>query len=114
MMGFEPMSIPFIKMCHDKGLGCGDFDQIEIIGENIENVNFNFHTGKSPVVFWDQLLRKKIPIFEPLLFHTKLFALCIAASGIYHDYIWYPTIGKKRIKRFMQTKWGELWNKYKF
>jgi len=112
MFGFDPMTIPFIKMAHDRGLGCGDFDQIEIIGEDIYGVNFNFKTKKSPVIFWDQMLRKKIPIFEKILFHTKLFNLCIMGSGIYHDKIWYPLIGKKRIKEFMKTEWGTLFQKY--
>jgi uncharacterized protein (DUF362 family) len=112
MFGFDPMSIPFIKKAHDKGLGCGDIDQIEIVGEDISNVNFHFQTKKSPVVFWDQMLRKKFPIFEKWLFHTKLFNLCIMGSGIYHDKLWYNLVGKRRINTFMQTEWGSLFSKY--
>jgi len=112
MMGFNPMKINFIKKSHDLNLGCGDPDQIDVVGENIKDINFNFSTGKSPVIFWDQMLRKHIKITEPILFHTPLFALCIAGSYIYHDYIWYNTIGKKRIKEFMKTDWGKLFKKY--
>ncbi|MBW2994714.1 DUF362 domain-containing protein, partial [Candidatus Woesearchaeota archaeon] len=112
MFGFEPMSIPFIKMAHDKGLGCGDVEQIEIIGEDIAKENFHFKTKRSPVVFWDQMLRKKIPFIEHILFHTKLFNLCIMASGIYHDKFWYNLVGKRRIKEFMKSEWGQLFLKY--
>ena len=112
MMGFDPMKIPFIKIAHDKGLGMGDIKQIDIEGEDISKVNFGFKTGKSPVVYFDQLLRKKFPILEPLLFHTPLFKMCIFGSAFYHDHLWYPTVGKKNIRKFKKTKWGALFDKY--
>ena len=61
IMGFDPMTIPFIKMAHDDGLGCGDPDQIEILGDEISGLNFKFHSGKSPVVAGNQLFRKGGP-----------------------------------------------------
>ena len=113
MMGFDPLKIGFIKMAHDKGLGIGDPGQIEIIGENIENVNFGFKTGKSPVIYFDQLFRQgAFSFLEPMLFHTGLFALCIMGSEYYHDYVWYPTIGRYRINKFKKTEWGKLLEKY--
>lgn len=113
MMGYDPLKIPFIKIAHDKGLGCGDVEQIEIIGEDISNVNFNFTTNKSLVIAGDQLFRKgALSFIEPLLFHTPLFKFCIFASAFYHDYLWYPTAGKKYINQFMKTQWGELFQKY--
>lgn len=112
MMGFDPMKIPFIKIAHDRGLGIGDVKQIDVIGENIKNVNFGFKTGKSPVVYFDQFFRKKYPIFEPILFHTPLFNMCIFASAFYHDHLWYPTTGMKNIRKFKKTKWGLLFDKY--
>jgi uncharacterized protein (DUF362 family) len=112
LMGFDPMSIPFIKMAHDRGLGCGDIGQLDIVGENISEIDWGFKTGRSPVVFADQLLRKKFPIIEPLLFHTKLFRLAVMGSAIYHDKVWYPLVGKKRIRKFMSSAWGNLWRDY--
>jgi len=112
MMGFDPMKIPFIKMAHDKGLGNADLKQIDIVGEDISNVNFNFSTGKSPVIFFDQLFRKNLKSVEKILFHTPLFKACIFGSEFYHDYLWYNTIGKYRINKFMKTDWGKLFKKY--
>ena len=113
MMGFEPLKIKFIKMAHDKGLGMGDVKQIELVGEDISNVNFGFKSAKSPVVFGDRLFRfGAFKFFERLLFHTKLFRLCVFGSEFYHDHLWYNTIGKRHIKKFMNTKWGKLWQKY--
>ncbi len=113
MMGFDPMKIPYIKIAHDMGLGCGDVRQIDMVGDDISKVNFHFSTGRSPVIFFDQLFRKRIRAIEPLLFHTKLFKLCILGSELYHDYIWYPLAGKPKINRFMKTEWGKLFKRYK-
>ncbi len=110
MMGFEPMEIKKIKIAHDMGLGCGDIEQIEIIGEDISGINFNFSTKRSPVIFFDQLTRKSF--IEPLLFRTWFFNFCILGSAIYHDKLWYPLKGKKYIKEFMKTEWGKMWKKY--
>lgn len=113
MMGYDPMQIKFIKMAHDRGLGCGDVDQLDIVGEDISQVNFNFTTQKSPVIAGDQLFRKgALRFVEPLLFHTPLFKMCVFASAFYHDYLWYNTTGKKRINEFMQTEWGKLFQQY--
>src|ERR1700689_5196897 len=42
LMGFVPMSIKFIRLAHDLGLGVGDPRDIEIVGEDITDVNFHF------------------------------------------------------------------------
>jgi hypothetical protein len=33
LMGFDPMTIKFIRMAHEMGLGCGDPRDIEIVGD---------------------------------------------------------------------------------
>src|SRR3972149_9369469 len=42
MMGFDPLSIKYIRMAHEDGLGMGDVREIEIVGEDISQVNFGF------------------------------------------------------------------------
>ena len=42
MMGFDPMSIKFIRLAHEHGLGCGDIREIEVVGEDISEVNWHF------------------------------------------------------------------------
>lgn len=112
LMGYDPMKIRFIKLAHDMGLGCGDVKQIDIIGDDVSDVNFHFSTHKSPVIFFDQLFRKKMKFMEPLLFHTGLFNLCIFGSAFYHDYLWYNVVGRHRIREFSRTGWGKLFNNY--
>jgi uncharacterized protein (DUF362 family) len=113
MMGFDPMKIKYIHLAHKMGLGCGDPKDIEVVGEDISNVNFKFKTHKSPVIVGDQLFRKgPLSFIEPLLFHTGLFKLCVFGSAFYHDYLWYPLVGKRIIRKFNKGKWGKLFKKY--
>ena len=35
LMGLDPMSIKFIRLAHDAGLGCGDPREIEIVGDTV-------------------------------------------------------------------------------
>ena len=113
MMGFEPLELPAIRMAHEEGLGCGDFNQIEIIGEDVSNINWNFKVKRSIVIWGDQMVRKGPLQFIYPLFKSELFFLGpIFASMIYHDMFWYPTIGKRRIKKFFQTGWGNVFCNY--
>ncbi len=113
IMGFDPLSLPAIRMAHDEGIGCGDFDQIEIVGKNVSNLNWKFRVKRSLVIWGDQMARKGFLSFFAPLFHSELFMLGPSnASKIYHDLFWYNTTGKRRIKKFMQTSWGKMFQSY--
>ncbi|MCP2518939.1 DUF362 domain-containing protein [Candidatus Aminicenantes bacterium AC-708-M15] len=113
IMGFDPMEIPYIRMCHEMGLGIGDPKEIEIIGEDISDLNFHFKVKKSVVIWGDQMIRKGfLKPFEKILLHSPMVVWAPFASNIYHDLLWYPTIGRKRIKQFLRTEWGKLWLSY--
>ncbi len=113
MMGFNPMEIPYINICHDMGLGTGDPSKIKIIGEEISGVNFGFKTKRSLVIWGDQMLRLGFLRFlERIALHSPLVVWAPIASNIYHDLLWYPTIGQTRINSFRKTKWGELFERY--
>jgi uncharacterized protein (DUF362 family) len=114
MMGFDPMQIPYIRMCHERGLGVGQINEIEILGENIADVNFGFKTKRSFVIWGDQLLRKgPLRFLEKIALHSPLVFWAPMASNIYHDWLWYPTIGKSIIRKFSGTEWGRLFEQYK-
>lgn len=113
MMGFDPMEIPYLRICHDNGLGVADPREIKIVGSSIDGVNFGFRTKRSLVIWGDQVIRRGfLRPLEHLLLHTKLVAWAPLASNIYHDWIWYPTAGRRRIREFLRTGWGQLFLKY--
>jgi uncharacterized protein (DUF362 family) len=113
LMGFDPMSIPFIRMAHERGLGIGDPRQIELVGDDVANENFGFTTRKSLVIWGDQLIRKGfLRPLERVLLHSPLMIWAPFASNVYHDMMWYPTVGQARIRDFMRTEWGALFRRY--
>ena len=48
LMGMDPLSIKFIRLAHEKGLGCGDPRDIEIVGDvEAAATNMGFKTRRS-------------------------------------------------------------------
>src|SRR5947209_5421155 len=114
MMGFPPMEIPYLRMCHERGLGVADPRQIEVVGEDVSNVNFAFETRRSFVIWGDQMLRKgPLRFLEKAALHSPLVVWAPMASNVYHDFLWYPTIGQSRIREFGATEWGRLFERYR-
>lgn len=114
LMGFNPMEIPYLRMCNDMQLGNGDPHNIEVVGADIASVNFHFHTKKSFVIWGDQMLRKgPLRFLEKIALHSPLVFWAPAASNFYHDLLWYPTVGQVKIGKFNRTEWGKLWREYK-
>ncbi|MCL6611477.1 MAG: DUF362 domain-containing protein [Peptococcaceae bacterium] len=113
MMGMDPMAVPYLRMCDEMGLGNARMENIEIAGEDIREVNFGFRAKRSFVIWGDQLIRKGIlKPFEKILLHSPLVVWAPFASNVYHDFLWYPTVGRKRINAFARTGWGRLFEKY--
>ena len=113
LMGFDPMSIPFLRMAHERGLGIADPRHIELVGDDVSMENFGFQTKKSLVIWGDQMIRKGfLRPLERVLLHSPLMVWAPFASNVYHDVVWYPTIGQSRIREFMRTGWGQLFQKY--
>ncbi|MGH7857712.1 MAG: DUF362 domain-containing protein, partial [Candidatus Binatia bacterium] len=114
MMGFEPMSIPYLRMCHERGLGVADPAEIDVAGEDVSKVNFGFQTSRSLVIWGDQMLRKgPLRFLEKVALHSPLVVWAPFASNVYHDLLWYPTVGQSRIREFRRTEWGALFERYR-
>jgi uncharacterized protein (DUF362 family) len=114
IMGYDPLSIPYLSMCHDRKLGVADRRDIDIVGDDISDMNLHFQTKKSFVIWGDQMLRKgPLRFLEKIALHSPLVVWAPAASNIYHDMMWYPTAGKKIINDFLKTEWGNLFTSYK-
>jgi len=113
MMGFDPLSLRFIRMAHEDGLGVGDPREIEILGEDISGVNLHFHRADTFASKGQHLLyHGMFKPLERLLTRTPLVVLTYIASWAYHDWYWYPMIGRQRVRDFMQTPWGRLFQRY--
>jgi uncharacterized protein (DUF362 family) len=114
MMGFDPMSIPYIRLAHERGLGCGDPRDIKVLGEDISNVNWRFSVGDNAAslagdLLWFSPLRK----FQNLFFRTPLVNVFIFGSEAYHDYYRWPLRDKRVFRRWLtSSQWGKLFASY--
>jgi uncharacterized protein (DUF362 family) len=114
MMGFDPLKLDFIRIAYEKGLGCGDPREIEVVGEDISEVNFRFTGSENTfasrgqkAIYWGPLK----PL-EKILLRTVITPWSYIASILYHDVYWYNVIGRRRVKRALNTGWGKLFLSY--
>jgi uncharacterized protein (DUF362 family) len=113
LMGFDPLAIPYLRMAHERGLGVADPRKIELVGDDVADVNFRCQTSRSLVIWGDQLIRKgPLRPLKRLLLHSPLVVWAPFASNVYHDMLWYPTVGQGRIRAFAGTGWGRLFARY--
>jgi uncharacterized protein (DUF362 family) len=113
LMGYDPLSIPYLRMCHERGLGVADPREIEVAGDEVERLAHRFSTRRSFVIWGDQLIRKgPLRPLKRLLLHSPLMVWAPFASNLYHDGLWYPTVGRRRIREFLATPWGRLFESY--
>ncbi len=113
MMGFDPMSIDCIRIAHERGLGIGRTEEIEVVGEDISGVNFKFRQCDNIASRTGKLLWfGPLSFLQTLMFRTLLVYALIFASFFYHDYIWWPTIGRKRMKQIEDSGWYKLFQSY--
>ncbi len=116
LQGFDPLSLPFIRIAHEMGLGVGDPREIEIVGEDPEWVlsqNWGFIQEDTFASRGQKMIyHGPLKPFEKLLLRTPLVPWSYFASNFYHNVYWYPFVGRKRVEAALQTKWGRLFSEY--
>ena len=115
MMGFDPMSIKYIALAHESGLGVGRPEDIEIVGDKdaaAENWGFqvgvSFHrfagwvTWFGPTRFMQKMLTR-----PPVLYIGNFY------SFFYHDVLHWPLKEKKIYKKWLvESEWGKMFQDY--
>ena len=117
LMGFDPMSIKFLRLAHDAGLGCADPREIEIVGDSTagaENWHFTgpfrkmtFASRMQHQIYWGPL---KAPIEWSL--KTVLAPWAYLASVVYHDSFWYPVKARHMMRKVLASDWGKLFRNW--
>jgi uncharacterized protein (DUF362 family) len=117
LMGLDPMSIRYIRLAHDLGLGCGDPREIEIVGDTeaaAENWQFvgpfkrmTFASRMQHRIYWGRL---KTALEWSL--KTWLAPWAYIASVIYHDSFWYPTQARRHMAGVLDSDWGRLFRNW--
>jgi len=114
IMGIDPMTIPYIRLAHEKRLGVGNIKEIDILGEKPLFKKSTFIVGNNLVgtfgkLMWFGPLKKLQWIF----FHTPLVHIFAFGSLIYYDYLWWLLKGKRIQNKLRKTKWGSYFENYK-
>jgi len=114
MMGFDPLSIDYIRLAHDRGLGVGDPAEIEIVGDDVSGESWGFEVGST--------LHKRLAylswygptkFLQKLIFRTPLVCIPVLFSEFYHDYYRWPVKEGKVYDRWREdTAWGQLFVRY--
>ena len=113
LQGFDPLSIPFIRLAHERGLGVGDPREIEVVGLDISNESWGFVAGDTFASKGQKLIyHGPLKPFEKLLLRSPLVPWSYFASNFYHNVYWYPVHGRRRVKQALESKWGQLFLSY--
>jgi uncharacterized protein (DUF362 family) len=114
LQGFDPLSIPFIRIAHEMGLGVGDPRQIEMIGYDIEQEQpWNFVQEDTFASRGQKMIyHGPLKPFEKILLQSPLVPWSYFASNFYHNVYWYPFVGRKRVEEALETPWGQLFASY--
>lgn len=116
LMGFDPLSIRYLALAHQRGLGVADPRDIDLVGDTeIGGERWGFSVGANLAARVGRLLWfGPLQGLQKLFFHSPLVYLFVAGSYLYHDFVWYPTIGRRRVRRFLrESPWGALFERYR-
>ena len=114
MMGFDPMSMRYIRLAHDMGLGVGDPREIEVVGEDISGESWGFQVGRTLHSMMGYLAWfGPTKVLQKAIFHTPLVHATNLFSEVFHDYYHWPMKERKIYERWLvESPWGNLFAKY--
>lgn len=117
MMGMDPLSIRYIRLAHDRGLGCGDPRGIQILGDTAAaEENWQFAGPFRKMTFASRMQHKIYwgPLKRPVEWSLKTFLApwSYLASVLYHDTFWYPFLARKRMRDVLESDWGRLFRNW--
>lgn len=114
LQGFDPLDLKFIRLAHERDLGVGDINKIEILGGlDLDELRWHARTGETFASRGQKLIyHGPLKPFENILLRSPIVPWSFAASRTYYDGFWYPFIGNKRVQDALQTEWGKLFAEY--
>jgi hypothetical protein len=112
MMGFDPLSLEFIRVAHDDGLGVGDPAQLEIVGDDISAQDWGFSAAPPSQLgdlMWSGPLKRLHEQFLP----APLARWLNAGAQLYDDRYRWPYKDKAVFESWKaDTRWGKLFSNY--
>jgi uncharacterized protein (DUF362 family) len=114
LMGFDPLSIDYIRLAHEAGLGMGDPHQIELVGDDLSGENWHFKVGYTFHRFLAWMAwYGPTSVFQKLVLRTPLVVVPNFISEFNHDYVQWPLRYQRIYKEWRTgTEWGQLFDQY--
>jgi uncharacterized protein (DUF362 family) len=114
MMGFDPLSIDYIRLAHERGLGVGDVREIEVVGDDVSGENWGFEVGYNFHRFLAWMAwYGPTKFLQKLVLRTPLVAIPIFISEFNHDYVHWPLKEKHIYEDWLaNTPWGQMFQEY--
>jgi len=114
LMGFEPLSIRYIRLAHERGLGVGDPREIEIVGDDVSGESWGFEVGHNFHRFLAWMAwYGPTKFLQKLVCRTPLVAIPILISKINHDYTHWPFKERYIYEDWRaNTPWGQIFQQY--
>ncbi|MHC5111253.1 MAG: DUF362 domain-containing protein [Planctomycetota bacterium] len=116
LMGFDPLKdVKFIRLAHERGLGCGDPAELEFVGDvEVAEENWQFVGPFKKMTFAARMQHKiywgRLRKWVEWSLKTWMAPWAYIASVIYHDSFWYPFKGKAQMRSILGSKWARLFH----
>jgi hypothetical protein len=115
-MGMDPLSIKFIRLAHDLGLGCGDPRDIEIVGRcrgGRRKLAFRrpfhkmtFAARMQHKIYWGRAQARRV------VAENRPCSVGVCGKRVYHDSFWYPLKAKAMMREVLASPWGQLFKSW--
>jgi uncharacterized protein (DUF362 family) len=114
LMGFDPLSVKYIRLAHERELGVGDPREIELVGDDVSGENWGFKVGYNSHSFLAWLAwYGPTHVFQKLVLRTPLVIIPTLIGEIEQDYFYWPLKYKGIAKRWRNgTVWGQWFQRY--
>jgi uncharacterized protein (DUF362 family) len=114
LMGFDPLSLKYIRLAQDAGLGTGDPRDIEIVGDSVEGQNWGFKVGHNSHSFLAWLAwYGPTKVFQKMIMRTPIVVVPTFIGEVEQDYMYWPLKYKEIAEKWrVSTEWGHLFQEY--
>ncbi len=118
LMGFNPLDdLKYVRLAHEKGLGCGDPREIEVVGDaEVAKENWQFEGPMKNITFAAKMQHKiywgRLKNVVEWSLKTWLAPWSYIASVVFHDMYWYPKNGNPRVREALTSEWGRLFHNW--
>ncbi|MBN1584367.1 MAG: DUF362 domain-containing protein [Anaerolineae bacterium] len=115
LMGFDPLTIKYIRLAHEHGLGIGDPRDIELVGDDVSGERWEFRVGHNSHSFLAWLAwYGPTRVLQKLVLRTPLVIVPTLIGEIEQDYLYWPLKYKRIARRWREgTTWGALFQQYR-